>query len=356
MRIGFCLLGCFVSPFIAQAQTRELISLPAVHLTEFASSPIQRARALAIDPDGGFYVVDNAQAVALRFSPEGKPVRRYGSRGDGPGELRGAGHVAIIDDSLIAVADVRRRDVTLFSRADGRVISRVSIPGTPSAVHGGGGQIWVGALNPATRMAAARIVISNASVEALVPLPRIYTAEVPITLLHPDVHVIPVGANVVVAFSAANSLAIGPNYAGDTIALPVKRRRGVPADLIEQMVRAGGSNPNDVYSLSSALIGLAPLGTGKVIAFHLDATLPRGVTFPQPAGAPNPFRYKLFASVVILASRRVCADIPIPIAGDESPSVAVRGGTIYVLDQDSTSDEPWLIRQFRINESACTWE
>jgi hypothetical protein len=204
-------------------------------------------------------------------------------------------------------------------------------------------------------MAAAKIRLGSPGVDALVPLPRIYAAEVPITLVHPDVFMIPKGQSVYVGFSAANSLAVGPNYASDSILLPVKRRRGVPSDLVERMVRVGSANPNDVYSLSSSLIALAQLGGDKLVAFHLDATLLPGVAFPPAPGAPNPFRFKLFASIVRLGDRRVCADIPVPIAGDESPSIAVRDDTVYILDQDSASDNPWIVRRFRLNEALCAW-
>jgi hypothetical protein len=336
----------------AHAQGGELIPLAPVHLTEFDNSPIQRGRAVGVDPDGGFYVVDNAQAVVLRFSASGKPVRSYGAKGDGPGEFRGPAAVTVVDDSLVVVTDVRRRNVTVFRRDNGRVVTQYAVSGSPTTVSGRNGEIWVGSIDPVSRMGVVRISMRDSSIVPLVPVPGVYSAGSPIMLLHQNVHVVPLGRSIVTGFSATNVIVNGVGT-NDTIRLPARNRRGVPPDLLERMMQAGAA---EVYSLSSSLLGLEQLAGGRVVAVHVDVTLPPGVTFPQPPGAPSPFRYRMFASIVNLANRRVCADIPVAIAGDESPSVAVRGDTLYVLDQDATSSDPWVIRRFRINDASCVWQ
>jgi len=58
------------------------------------------------DDRGGFYVLDRMESTVRKFSPDGRPVRRFGRKGQGPGDLQApaaivltsAGEIAVLED------------------------------------------------------------------------------------------------------------------------------------------------------------------------------------------------------------------------------------------------------------------
>lgn len=84
-------------------------------------------RGIAVGPDGLVYVADGGNGRVLVFRPDGTPVRVIGSRGSGPGQVLDIHGVAVRADGTVAVADPDNARVQLFG-ADGMFLSSVPVP------------------------------------------------------------------------------------------------------------------------------------------------------------------------------------------------------------------------------------
>lgn len=356
MRLGL-LVSLLAASFPSEAQPRPvLVPLRAIGIIEQDTSPLTAPRSISVDPDGGFYIVDNANAVVGRFASNGTFVRSYGRSGDGLGEFRVPTHAALINDSTLAVTDVRRGELSFFRRSSGAFVSRVRLPGRPGSIHGTGANVWVGALDVSTRRGAVRVNPLTGTVEASVVIPAVFRDGSPVTALEYGVHIVPHGDGVVVGFSATNYLlSVAPNRGVDTLQIPVLRRRGVPPDLIERIPRI--RDARDFYELLSSTVAVERLPSGTFVVAHVDAVWRPGASFPTARGGADPFTYKLHVSLIKVAERQVCADVPVPVSGSVRPNVAVRGDSLMILDQDESNDlQPWQVRGFLINETACAWQ
>ncbi len=222
-------------------------------------------------------------------------------------------------------------------------------------MHGVHGLLWVGAMNLASRTSVVRVAVTTGEIAPQVALPGVYAGDSPIAAAFSGISVAPDAGTLVVGFAATNYLLlIGRNGNADTVYLPVARRRGVPERLAEHV--AAMNSELDVYTALSTLNALEPLSPGEVLAAHLDMTARAGATMPRGPGGPDPFTYKLYVTLVDLTQRRICVDLPVPFSGDGLPSVAARGDTLYVSDQDAANPEhPWLVRRLLIRDSRCTW-
>ena len=76
-------------------------------------------RGLEIGPDGRLYVLERSEVRV--FGADGTPLRRFGARGEGPGEFRSASQMVLVEDEL-RVLDSGLRRVTRFD-LDGGVIA-----------------------------------------------------------------------------------------------------------------------------------------------------------------------------------------------------------------------------------------
>jgi len=70
---------------------------------------------LVVDEDGQIYVVDSKEAKIKIFSPEGKFVRSFGQKGQGPGELNMPSGINLTADGRLLVEDALNRKMIFFS-------------------------------------------------------------------------------------------------------------------------------------------------------------------------------------------------------------------------------------------------
>jgi hypothetical protein len=235
-------------------------------------------------------------------------------------------------------------------------VKQFAVPGNPSALHADRSVLWVGAMNAEVHLAVARVNITTGNVEPSVALPSSYKAGGPTASIHSDIIAVPMGADLLVGFGATDYLVrIHSNGSMDTLAIPVRTRRGVPMDVDERVKRAGRSE--DYYTMMSSLFALEPVRSDVVMAAHLDISMRPGVTFPQMAGGPPAFLYTFYVSLIDLRAHRACVDLRVPVSREQYPTVGVRGDTLFAIDQDSLSaDQPWMIRRFVIHEDRCVWQ
>jgi hypothetical protein len=338
----------------AAAQTgRAVRELPPIALVDTGAASLTSPRALAVGPDGGFYVVDYASARVIQFASSGGALRLYGSRGDGPGELQTPLAVRILDDTMIAVTDWRRRDVSFFHRTQGRFLSRLSVAGPASGITGTAARVWVGVLNLSAQSSVEEITPPTGGSRASVAPPAIYKPSSPATQAHGQVFPLPVGERLIVGFAATDFLlAVTTTGQVDTIRLPIAQRRGVPPNLEARYATIRG--PGDYYEMLSALVALERGQGGTIVAVHADASVGPGATFGVGPGAQDPFTYTVFVSVLGANVAHVCADVRIPLTGETAPAVAVRGDTLLFVDQAADGDaHPWKIRRFVVSPAMC---
>lgn len=98
--------------------------------------------ALISDSKGNLYVLDNQEQQVNAFSPDGKLLRSYGRKGQGPGEFQRISRIQIIRDTLW-VADNNTTYVTGFDLTSGKFRTT-----TGTFPNGRGGQIMHIAFSP----------------------------------------------------------------------------------------------------------------------------------------------------------------------------------------------------------------
>jgi outer membrane protein assembly factor BamB len=82
---------------------------------------------IAFGPDGNLYVVQTAPAAIVVLSPDGTPIRSFGSPGAGPGELDFADRwpaIAVDQDGLVYVTEAGNARVSVFE-SDGTFVRHV---------------------------------------------------------------------------------------------------------------------------------------------------------------------------------------------------------------------------------------
>ena len=91
---------------------------------------------IALDKDGNMYVAHLALDKVSVHSPLGKPLREWGKRGKGAGELTQPGGIAIANDGSVYVADMENSRVQKFS-ADGKYLAHWGEYGLKPGQFGG---------------------------------------------------------------------------------------------------------------------------------------------------------------------------------------------------------------------------
>lgn len=76
---------------------------------------------LAAGPDGSWWLLDTRNRVAAQFDPDGRPRRRLGRGGEGPGEFRAPVSITVTGSGDVVVADIALRRITIFSGDVGAV-------------------------------------------------------------------------------------------------------------------------------------------------------------------------------------------------------------------------------------------
>jgi hypothetical protein len=77
-----------------------------------------RIDALAMTADGTIYMLDSQIPVVRVFSRDGRHLRSFGRRGEGPGELRQPTGLALLPDGRVLISDPANARVSVYS-ADG---------------------------------------------------------------------------------------------------------------------------------------------------------------------------------------------------------------------------------------------
>lgn len=88
---------------------------------------------MAVDKGGNIYIVDQRQFCIQKYTPDGRFISKWGSRGSGNGRFEGAWGIAVNLAGIVYVADTGNNRIQRFS-ADGRFLGQWGTEG------GGNGQ------------------------------------------------------------------------------------------------------------------------------------------------------------------------------------------------------------------------
>jgi hypothetical protein len=107
---------------------------------------------VGFDADGNLYIFDDQVAEITVVSPTGEFLRKFGGRGDGPGEIGQPLAMTVFPDGKVAISDLGKRGVALFD-AEGEWLgnalldmSREGLPGPDMMAHPDGGVVSAQAL------------------------------------------------------------------------------------------------------------------------------------------------------------------------------------------------------------------
>lgn len=105
--------------------------------------PTRGATDVAFAPNGHIYVADGyTNARVVEYSPDGKKIRQWGSRGAGRGEFVLPHSIAIDEAGIVHVADRENGRVQRFT-LDGKWLGESLVGGKPFTVAVARGELWI---------------------------------------------------------------------------------------------------------------------------------------------------------------------------------------------------------------------
>ncbi len=170
-------LLALVAPSMSQAQVSGAPQILSLTLDQTYSTALPNnellleVSAIAIRADGIAYVLDRSSASIVQFGQNGRAIRVFGRKGDGPGEFRSPYRLGLLADTLW-VSDRTHRRVSFFS-ADGRFLKSENIMSPASASSAASAPIALTKQGFAIAIPGSVTVGKEPIVERSVPIVRI---------------------------------------------------------------------------------------------------------------------------------------------------------------------------------------
>jgi hypothetical protein len=293
------------------------------------------------------YIADPTEARVLEIDGKGAIVRMFGKKGRGPGEFVTPDAIAVGGDTALYVMDNSERRVNVFSLRTGGFVRSVVLNAFLPSIRVVGGELLANTFDAGTGTSLKRFAPDGTVIGSEGVIPAIALKLPMLQQPFPHTAYAVVGSDVYAAFELSQSLYHWKRGArtADELRLPVKLRRGVSDEKFEQMVRdpaKAGAIAYD-HSIPAALSEVAP---GVLALVTFDPTLVKGR-----------FSGVYHVTLVNVAQRRICPDLPLDAPSDPLPRVALDGTTLVLIQQGDTRDGDiaTAIRRFRIDPSACEW-
>ncbi|HEX2191039.1 MAG TPA: hypothetical protein VHG51_19175 [Longimicrobiaceae bacterium] len=322
------------------------VALDSIALQENDSLYLGAPTFLASGPGGDLYVSDGMNGHVLRFGRDGRPLVRYGRRGEGPGEMGTPVATALVGDSLLAVADWRQNRTSLFRRGSGEFVRSVPHEGLPFWMQVEGDTLWMSSINFRRKTSLAAWPMREDSVRYFGRVPREYERSPILMEAHPYATLLRTGDTLLVGYTGHPALFLArlDGSVFDTVEVPAVRRRGVPRDIVERFSRP--LENEEIASMVSALVAMHRLPSGDIALMHLDVTVDERLITADG-----------FLSVLSSDLNRACVDLPFRFQKDGRPVVAFRGDTLLVLEQKIVADTraESFVRSYRVDTSGCDW-
>lgn len=329
----------------------------SVRFLETDSAYLARPGALAVDERGDAYVADFFRNRVLRFDRGGRPVRAYGQPGYGPGELGSVAGALFVHGEVLGVLDDAPAGLEFYDRRTGAFLGGRRLERAATAGGNAGGILYLSSLDAQRALGLIRWPIRTDSLgdgEAaalapnFAPLPDEYARIPAMRGIYGLAHVAAWADTVLVGYAGSPFLLElrADGSVRDTVHLPARRRRGVPAELARRLQEPGRPFP-ELFSLASGLFGVHRRTDGSFVLVHFDSEFHPG----------NRITSRVFLSLLSADRRRACVDREVPASTDAQPVVAFRGDSVYLLDQRIGGDEAvsTTLWRYRVTSDGCTW-
>lgn len=343
--IGLAVMACAGH----DPQARSVVGSvqPDVVLREDSTGYIGRANGFMVSASGDFLVSDASRGMVQVFNRNGELVRMIGRKGRGPGELTFPASLALIGDTLLAVLDFAASRIAFFDAGAGNFRRFVTLPvrfwglsSVGDTLYGGVGLTEGGSVRG--------ISSSGVDVFAAGPIPSLFQRVPAAAAIFGQMEALVPGDSLITAFEVSDAVYITSLTTAeqDSIRLPVVNRRGVQHRLRDAIRAEDPAVAQRAVYQSSMPIGLATIPGDKLLVLTLD-----------PEYATSRLAGRVFASVIDLSSRRVCADERLDVATDPLPRFSVRGDTIFALIQEVGADSlpRSKVRMLRLDLQHCEW-
>jgi hypothetical protein len=333
----------------AQRSGLTLVPVDSVRLEESDASFIASISGFTVSGAGRFYVSDKGNSVVHEFANNGRRLRAFGRRGQGPGEFVVPTAMAVSGDSILIVNG--NASLQAFDLRSGRHVWQRTVPRVTRAdvIISRGGWLYFPSFDPLRHTSVGRISGASDSVAYSGPFPAPYGRNEIVDGAFSRLSVAVAGNDsIVTAFQASDFVFIGrfgrAEY--DSVHIPRIGRNGAhPSVMMKPGLDVAALQPY-VYALSMPF-ALGILRSSHVAVVHIDQTLLNG----RVAGS-------LFVSVVNLRTKKACADAPVPLPSDPPAWPAFRGDTLLLVQQgEARSGQPEVVvRKYTIGTTNCRWE
>jgi hypothetical protein len=325
-----------------------LVPLRSIQLAQSDTLYLGRPVAMTAARDGSLYVVDAFFSRAVHFRPNGEVRRVIGRKGRGPGELEIAVLPALIGDSLLVISDDREPAMSVFDARAGGFLRRVPLDGAIREAATGGSRPTFGLIELGRRTGLMEWDPATNARRYFHPLPQEYLEAPAFAGVFTIVAVDRWADSMLVGYSGLNTLQLldGAGRAVHTVTVPVRRRKGVSADVVARFNDEKIPFP-EKFGMNSALFHVRRLSDGRIALLHYDQQL----SGPQ-------ITTTAWVSVLSAGLDSACVDGSLPTGKDAQPVTTFAGDTLLVLEQrvgDSTEVEARVTR-YRIETAGCRWE
>lgn len=334
---------------------RQLEPVP-IHDTDtlFVSRPLQ----MVLGPGGHLFLIEGRETRVLDIGPTGRIEGVFGRKGRGPAEFESPIALATSGDTVLAVYDHAVKRVT-FIDIPGWKLRRVSplLTQWPPQIRFAGNDLMVTTWDFGTRTSIAKVREETGALDerqGVIPSLGAQT-QLLITGAFWSSTFVPVGDEIYAMYEVSSSLFRWKRGAreGREIPIPVVRRRGIPIDLFESLLRDPAKATPAMAFDRSAPMAIAPVSNDIVAIVTMDVKV-EGDT------------WHAIHHVTLYDRRRdrLCVDLPVPasrtkvtMGKDPLPHVALRGDTLALLEQveNPAGDPVHLLRRYRIEPAECVW-
>ena len=332
-------VSCRSDHHVQEATVLRMVD--SVVLQDGRNERIARPSSVAVAPNGDFYVSDRLQGIAFRCSRRGLLLNTIGAKGAGPGEFQSPRGFAFPNDSQVVAVDPGLRRAQRFGSDGHRIGEPYDLPFDFSMITGTRDAIWIGGSEPSGGMSIIRWTLSNDSSTRMLPLPK--ELRNPLLLLlggaviaaHPD--------TLAVGFGPSSTIRLISSVTGqilDTLAVPVRARRGLPETAFQA---ASEGNGFGVLNSASSLVAIGFLPRGRL-----------EVVFQDLKRLQTEFVSKLYLSIVDDSAPSGCIDIPVPQLDSVRPQITFHNDTLVMLEQPIIGDTSvtTVIRMFALDTNA----
>ena len=356
-------VGTPVDSELVQSSGPAMILRDSVVLVESDSLHVGNPISLLVGSDSSLYVTDGFANTVTKVAWSGEPVRVYGRRGRGPGEIEYAGAAVVVGDTLLGIVDARAREFELFDLRSGDHRGMVRLAGTPTTVVAGSHGVWFAGANLGSDKALAFRTVdellalasqggSGVPVSAdriSLPMPYIANPMIRGVMGHVSVHAGDDGLLVGFAVSPFLVRTDPMGRTADTIPIAARARRGVPSETELVEVMDPRKTPmNELAKLVSILGHMSRDQDGNTFTVHQDIDI-----------EGRRFEAKYYVSSIALDGRQ-CLDTYLPTSDVGRAVVAFRDRELFVLDQriieGSANRLRTTVRRFLVDPENCTGE